>query len=817
MTNIGFATLSVIPSAAGFSKLLGGEIDGPLASAGQSAGLKFGGQFRGAAAPILAAGALAAGIGFGVNFAAGAVQAAGQLEQSVGAIDAVFKESAGQMHEWAGDAAVSVGLTKNEFNELGTLIGSQLKNGGTAMDELAPKTNELIGLGADLSSMFGGTTKDAVSALSSALKGERDPIEAYGVSLNEAKIQAEAAELGFQAVGGALTDEAKQAATLSLIMKQTADAHGNFGRESDTLAHKQQVLAATMSDASARIGAELLPAVSAGASVLLGVLGPAIDGAVNGVRTAVGVLGTLWEAFNGRPPTMDLGPLTEPVTTFGATLRRVFDSFSGLGASIAPVFAGVAGALLPLLSKLPMIGGAFAGITGPVGVIIGLVAALVAASPTLRDALGGAFASIAGAVGGLATAIGPALGVITAALAGVLGPLGDTLAPLIATLGAALSAVLTGLVTGLAPVATLIAGVVAALLPLVVTLVGALVPILIQIVDAVLPVFLQLFGAAVPPIMALVEVLLGVLIPVIEALIPVVVTVFGVIVDVIGAAMQIVQGIIDVVTGIITGNWSQVWTGILSILSGVWNLIVAAVTGATSIVLSIIGAVLSAISGIWTSAWNAIGSFVSTAWGNITSAISDGINSALEFIGSLPGRAMSALGDLGSLFLGSGKALIQGFINGITSMIGAVGDAVGGVLDFAAGFFPNSPAKRGPLSGSGWTKILHSGGAIGDAFVGGLTGSLGDVEDAVGSLTNAASPTVRPLVEPAAGFASPTVDGGGRAVTQSAPVYVQNPWTGEYLLSRSADVADVQAHRVVGDYDLSEKLAISNGAWPLGF
>ncbi|XSS46005.1 hypothetical protein ACQBAU_16340 [Propionibacteriaceae bacterium Y2011] len=122
-------------------------------------------------------------------------------------------------------------MTKNEFNELGAVIGAQLKNGGTAMDELGPKTNDLITLGADLSSMFGGTTREAVEALSSALKGERDPIERYGVSLNQAKIDAEAAALGFKKVGGQLSTEAQQAATVSLIMKQTADAQGNFNKE----------------------------------------------------------------------------------------------------------------------------------------------------------------------------------------------------------------------------------------------------------------------------------------------------------------------------------------------------------------------------------------------------------------------------------------------------------------------------------------------------------------------------------------------------------------------------------------------------------
>ncbi|PPF69934.1 hypothetical protein [Rathayibacter sp. AY1E6] len=69
------------------------------------------------------------------------------------------------------------------------------------------------------------------------------------------------------------------------------------------------------------------------------------------------------------------------------------------------------------------------------------------------------------------------------------------------------------------------------------------------------------------------------------------------------------------------------------------------------------------------------------------------------------------------------------------------------------------------------------------------------------ALTNAASPTASPLVEPTAGFSSPPVAGGGLAGQAPVPVYVQNPWTGEYLLSRTADVADGIVRDVVDDYD----------------
>jgi hypothetical protein len=253
--------VSIVPSAKGLTKNIAKEfsgVDSMAANTGKSSGARFSGAFKGAMAGI---GGVLAAAGIG-SFVSDAVKGAGDLEQSLGALDSVFRDNSAQMKTWSKNAATDVGLTQNEFNELGTLIGSQLKNGGTAMDELAPKTKGLITMGADLSSMFGGTTKDAVDALSSALKGERDPIEKYGVSLNQAKIEAEASALGFSKVGKSYEDNAIQAATLSLITKQTADAQGNFAKESDTFAHKQQVMSAKWEDLKVKIGEQFMPAIT---------------------------------------------------------------------------------------------------------------------------------------------------------------------------------------------------------------------------------------------------------------------------------------------------------------------------------------------------------------------------------------------------------------------------------------------------------------------------------------------------------------------------------------------------------------------------
>jgi murein DD-endopeptidase MepM/ murein hydrolase activator NlpD len=276
--------VSIVPSAKGLTGKIAKEfagVDREAAKSGKTSGSAFSNAFKGALTGVAAA----FSVGAITDFVSSAVDGAGKAEQSMGALDSVFKGSSGQMKDWAKDAAKNVGLTGNEFSELSVLIGSQLKNGGTAMDKLAPKTNDLIGMGADLSSMFGGSAKDAVDALSSALKGERDPIEKYGVSLNQSKIDAEAAALGFEKVGGALSAEATQAATLSLITKQTADAHGNFAKESDTFAHKQEVMSAKWEDLKVKIGEQFMPALSGAFGFITDTVIPALgnfrDGLAN--------------------------------------------------------------------------------------------------------------------------------------------------------------------------------------------------------------------------------------------------------------------------------------------------------------------------------------------------------------------------------------------------------------------------------------------------------------------------------------------------------------------------------------------------------
>lgn len=229
---------------------------------GFSSGLSSSFKKVGKVAAVGAAVAGAALLKFGVD----SVKAASDAQQSLGATETVFGKFADTVIKTSEKAATKYGLSANQYRESANLIGSLFRNQGVAVGQLAGKTQEMVGIGTDLAATFGGTTAEAVEALGSAFKGEFDTLEKYGISLKQAEINAAASSLAQKKYGKSLEDLStkqqaalKQQATSNAIMQQSARTRGAFARETDTLAHQQQVLAAQFENVKVKIGNVLLP------------------------------------------------------------------------------------------------------------------------------------------------------------------------------------------------------------------------------------------------------------------------------------------------------------------------------------------------------------------------------------------------------------------------------------------------------------------------------------------------------------------------------------------------------------------------------
>lgn len=235
----------------------------------------------------------AAAIGLGLAaFGKAAITAASDSQQAMGAVDSVFGASADQIKRWSDQSAESVGLSKTQYGELASVIGAQLRNMGVPLDQVASKTNDLVTMGADLAATFGGTTAESVEALGSALRGETDPIERYGISIKQADIAARQAKDGTAGLEGEAGKAAKTAALLALVTEQAGGAMGQFARETDSAAGASQIAGAQWEDAKAALGVALLPMVVAVAGALADLSGVIQDN-TTAFQVVAGVVGTV--------------------------------------------------------------------------------------------------------------------------------------------------------------------------------------------------------------------------------------------------------------------------------------------------------------------------------------------------------------------------------------------------------------------------------------------------------------------------------------------------------------------------------------------
>lgn len=114
------------------------------------------------------------------------------------------------------------------------------------------------------------------------------------------------------------------------------------------------------------------------------------------------------------------------------------------------------------------------------------------------------------------------------------------------------------------------------------------------------------------------------------------------------------------------------------------------------------------------------------------------IGRLVGLIAGLPGRAMNALGNLNGMFFNAGIRIVQGIIDGIRAMIGAVASAASSVASTVRSYLPFSPAKQGPLSGTGSPDL--AGGKIASMLTSGMLKQLPYVEGMSARLAAAASP-----------------------------------------------------------------------------
>lgn len=188
---------------------------------------------------------------------------AADFEDALGATDQIFKNASSSVKEWAGSLPTYFGIAEKEALEYSNMMGSMLVNiGNLTKKEASTQSAKLIELAGDLTAMYGGTTADAVRALTGSLKGNNTMLDNYGMAVNDAMVKTKALELGLMKQGGQMTLSAKQAATLALIYEQTGAAQGQASREAEGASGSMRTLKTEFTNLTTQLGQELLPMIT---------------------------------------------------------------------------------------------------------------------------------------------------------------------------------------------------------------------------------------------------------------------------------------------------------------------------------------------------------------------------------------------------------------------------------------------------------------------------------------------------------------------------------------------------------------------------
>lgn len=651
-------------------------------------------------------GAATAAAAYLVNFGRQSVDAALKAEE----VTAKFQQVA-KNNNWADEEQKSLlGLNKT-LGQTGVVSAGTLKAAQAQLGTFALTADQVKTLTPALADMiannkgYNATAQDGVqiaNLLGKVMTGNATALSKYGVTMTDAqkKILQE----------GAASEKAAMAA-------QVLEA--NFGGINKALAEtpqgKMTILQHEIAGLKTSVGNDLIAAFGG------------VGGAVIKMVQAVEPLIT---AFFDKVAALaqKIGPPLEKV--FGAVADKIgkidFSGLSnGLGSLSGPIAAvtgllgaaGLGGALSGL-SGVPVIGGLLSkfggilsGLGGPITLVIGALAGLIATSPQLRSEFGevlkNAFASLQQAFQALQpsiqllmTALGQLSATVMPLITNLIGQIIPLLTPIISTLVGVLVPVIQGVLTVVTSVITAITPAIQSLQPIIVTVINEI----MAVIQALMPVI----QALAPLVSTIISVIVGFIVstlqPTIQAMLPFISGVINGIAMVVNGIVNVIQGVINMVTGIINGNWSQAWSGFSQIVHGVVQSVLGFLSG-------IGNAIMGIFAGAGTWLWNAGASIINGLLNGLKSAF-ERVKGFVSGIGDWIVRHKGPLSYDKVMLKPAGLAIMQGFDKSLRQGWKDVQKTVNGMNAQINGGFDVDASKSGRANvsngGAGATYVTQT-------------------------------------------------------------------------------------------------------------
>lgn len=357
------------------------------------------------------AGRVAGAIGSTISDAIGVgVKAAGVAAAGLGAVLATNLggaiERADQLNNFP-KVMSNIGFSSQEAAE-------QIKRISSSLDGLPTATNDIVRLAQSMTPLTGDLTSatDVSLALNNALLAggasgtlAANAMEQYRQQFAVGKVDMMAWRSMTNAMPGQMDQLAKSllgaganSQTLYKAMKEGTVSFGDFNNALLKLNTE---------------GGEGFASFETQARSATGGIGTAVTNVKNRIQKA---MASIIEAIGVENISGKLNKLSEGFVGLGDKIAGAitkmksagsFDSLKDTMSGLVPVFGLLGGSLGPLLTRIPLLGGAFSGLTAPVGFTIGLFISMWQQSEKLRTSVSDAFTTLGDALAssGIQTAV----------------------------------------------------------------------------------------------------------------------------------------------------------------------------------------------------------------------------------------------------------------------------------------------------------------------------------------------------------------------------------------------------------------------------
>lgn len=654
------------------------------------------------------------------------------LGAAAGNLGSDLLESMNKVEVACGDGAQEIiKFSETTLESFGIAQGSaldmmaQFSDMGTGMGLETSSANEmsmaLVGLAGDLSSFKNIKVEVAKTALNGIYTGETESLKQLGIVMTEANLQEYAYAQGINKKISEMNQAEKVQLRYNYVLDKTKNAQGDFANTSDGAANSMRVVSEAIKEAGASIGVMLSPIIAKAAQYVADLVKRFIDLDDGTKKIIIGVLAVIAAIAPLAKLIQGITIITGGLTTAITTITGAYSLYTGAATTASTASKILAGAMKFL--------------TGPVGIVITIITALVGAFIYLWNTsdefrafwinLWNKIKEITGVVVDsiivfFQETIPNAFNNLKNFIMGIPEFVKGVFNNIKNTIENILNSICNFILNVWNSIKEIFSSALDTILNFVNEKFGWLIEAVSTIFEGIRMYFQgwwefikNIFLGAILLILDLVtgnftklkEDASNILNNLKEAL------------NMIWEGIKTVfQGAIDFVTGYLTNAWNgiviistTIWNGIKEFFVGIWTSIKetasSAWNGFKEIVINICTSIGSTVVSIWngildffrnlpgtlyslgvtmfTNLRDGITSILSTLGG----VISDGFQSAIEFITSLPSQAFTW-----------GKDFIQGLIDGIKSMIGGVVDAVKGVAERIRNFLHFTVPDEGPLT-----------------------------------------------------------------------------------------------------------------------